>query len=287
MPIVVCMKWVPRRIVVDPSSATFEIDPRTFGPSPADAAALEVALVMAEHDDDSVTVVCAGPEAADAMLRDALAMGAHRAVRCPAGALARSADVAEALGVVCAEADLVLCGDYSTDRGSGSVPAFIAAHLDAAQALGVVGLSQTIDPADDLNPGVPTIVAERRLDRGRRARLRVALPAVVSIEGAVTLDGETVRPRRASLSGIVAAKDRPIEVGPTVRERPTLTTSALRAHRPRTRVRPAPSDAPPAVRILDITKATESRNPPKTLHLGPEPAADATIEALRDWGYVE
>ena len=37
-------------------------------------------------------------------------------------------------------AGLVLCGDLSADRGSGSVPAFLAAHLGAAQALGLVAV---------------------------------------------------------------------------------------------------------------------------------------------------
>lgn len=281
MHVVVCMKWVPRRIVVDPTTASFEIDPRTFGPSPADTAALEVALLLASEDDDAVTVVCAGPEASDAMLRDALAMGASSAVRCPAEASAGSAEVARALALVCAEADLVLCGDHSTDRGSGSVPAFIAAELDAVQVLGVVGLQQIERQATG------GLVAERRLDRGRRALLRVSFPAVVSVEGATTIDGVPVSQRRASLSGVVAAKGAVIEIGPAVKRRVSLPTSAVRAHRPRTRVRSAPADAAAHVRILDITKATESRNPPKTLHLDPGEAAEATIEALRGWGYFE
>ncbi len=37
-------------------------------------------------------------------------------------------------------ADGVLCGDASLDGGSGSVPAFLAGELRAAQALGLVGL---------------------------------------------------------------------------------------------------------------------------------------------------
>lgn len=297
MHVVVCLKWVPRRVVVDPATATFELDPRTFGPSPADLTALEIALSLAIDDEDSVTVVCAGPETSDAMLRDALAMGADRAVWCPADPDAGSAAVAAALAVVCQEADLVLCGDHSTDRGSGSVPAFIAAELDAAQALGIVGLRRSIDlvvdPSGGRSSGVGasedqgSVIAERRLDRGRRAVLAVPFPAVISVEGSATFDGVSTTPRRAPLSGVIAARTAAVEPGPTVRERRRLTTSAVRAHRPRTKPRPAPSDAPPHVRILDITRATEDREPPKTVHLDPAAAADATIEALSAWGYLD
>ncbi len=265
--ITVCLKWVPRRIVVDPLTASFEIDPRSYGPSPADEAALELALAAG----GAVTVVCAGPPAADAMLRDALAAGAARAVRCAADASTGSAAVAEALAAVCRDADLVLCGDYSADRGSGSVPAFLAAELEAAQVLGAVSLG--IDASG--------VTAERRLDRGRRARLRAGFPAVVSV------GGNLADLRRAPLSAVLATRDAVIEDGPVVRAGSELPTSAARPHRPRTKTRPAPSDAPPHVRILDITKATEERTPPQTLHLEPAAAADATIEAMHRWGYLD
>ncbi len=278
MHLVVCMKWVPRRIVVDPVTATFELDERTFGPSAADAAALEVALLLtSDDDDDTVTVVCAGPPAADAMLHDALAAGATTAVRCPAASDAGSAAVAEALASMCTEADLVLCGDHSTDRGSGSVPGFLAAELDAVQVLGVIALQ-----AD----GAVGLIAERRLDRGRRARVRAPFPAVVSVEGGVVVDGMVASPRRASVRAVLAANAATIEEGPAVSERGRLTVSAARPYRPRTKPRPVPPDAPAHVRILDITRATESRTPPKTLRLDPASAADATIEALKGWGYI-
>ncbi len=267
MKITVCLKWVPRRIVVDPLTASFEIDPRSYGPSPADEAALELALATGAE----VTVACAGPGAADSMLRDALAAGAARAVRCDADGGPTSASVAEALAAVCRDADVVLCGDYSTDRGSGSVPAFLAAELGAAQMLGSVSVS--IDGSG--------VTAERRLDRGRRSVLRAGFPAVVSVEGSVA------DLRRAPLSAVLAARGAAIEVGPFVRPGGELPTSAARPHRPRTKPRPVPSDAPPHVRILDITKATEERTPPRTLHLAPTAAAEATIEALREWGYFD
>lgn len=268
MHVAVCMKWVARRVVVDPLTATLEVDRHTFGPSPADDAALELALRLG----DEVTVICAGPPEADAMLRDALSVGATRAVRCPAPDDAGSAAVARALAAACGDALLVLCGDYSTDRGSGSVPAFVAAELGAAQVLGTVEV--TLD-------GATGVIAERRLDKGRRARLRAEFPVVVSVEGSVA------DLRRASLPAVVAARSAIIEPGPVVRSLGREPIRGVnRPHRPRTKPRPAPPDAPPHVRVLDITRATDERTPPRTLHLDPAAAADATIDALREWGYL-
>ena len=75
-------------------------------------------------------------------LREALAVGAARAVRIDApGDVRRATPVAAALATVVAGATWVVCGDVSADRGSGSVPAFLAAELGVAQALGLVATS--------------------------------------------------------------------------------------------------------------------------------------------------
>ena len=53
---------------------------------------------------------------------------------------APSAVVATAIAAVLGAARItsVWCGDHSLDRGSGAVPAFLAAELGSAQALGLV-----------------------------------------------------------------------------------------------------------------------------------------------------
>ena len=123
------------------------------------------------------------------------------------------------------DVSVVVCGAWSIDRGSGSVPAFLAARLDAAQALGLVSLSFDASPRR-------TIEAERRLDRGRRERLRVAAPAVLSVEGG------SARLRRATLDRVLAARSIDIDVRdgrePVVRGRHAdpdgaVSTSAARA----------------------------------------------------------
>ena len=67
-------------------------------------------------------------------------------MRIDAPATSPSAAVAPALAAVAAGRDWVVCGDVSADRGSGSVPAFLAAELDAAQALGLVAVGLGAGP---------------------------------------------------------------------------------------------------------------------------------------------
>ncbi|MEO5679585.1 MAG: putative mycofactocin-associated electron transfer flavoprotein, partial [Acidimicrobiales bacterium] len=124
--VAVCQKWVDRRPEVDALTGAVSADPRTRGPSAADQAALEWALRAAGAWGSPVLVVTAGPVGADGMLREALAAGADRAVRVDLEITAPSPAVAAALAGIVAGAALVLCGDWSLDRGSGSVPAYLA-----------------------------------------------------------------------------------------------------------------------------------------------------------------
>ena len=206
--IVAAMGWSWQEAEVDPLTGAVRADPHDRGPSRADFAALEHALRLAETWDARVVAATVGPAEADTMLRDALAAGAAEALRVePPGRTAalRPADLvgggqescpprspppcADRYGVP----DLVLCGDRSADRGTGSFPAFLAAALQAAQALGAVRL----EPEDDR-----ALRVHRRLDGGRREVLRVRRPAVVSVEAA------GVRLRRAGLPATLASRER-------------------------------------------------------------------------------
>ena len=166
------------------------------------------------------------------------------------------------------------CGDWSLDRGSGSVPAFLAAELGAAQALGLVAVT----------PGAtPSLVAERRLDRGRRERLTVPLPAVISLEGG------SVRLRRAPLAAVLAAGSAPIEVvtPPSLAAEGRVRTERTGPYRPRARARVAPAgDASPRDRILALTGALDATEPARTVSADPEAAADLILDQLRSWGYL-
>lgn len=317
--VVACMKRVELLAGVDPLSGDVLPDPSSAGPSQADTAALEWALRIAEACGGAVVAVSVGGPECDAMLRDALGAGAARAVRVPDGpegsdpastAVARSlaravafvappparphaspsADgVAQPGASVGAPGVVVCCGDASVDRGSGSVPAFLAGELGIAQALGLVGVSLAtwVSPGRQSGggggtaPSSPSLEVERRLDRGRRERLRLTPPFVMSLEAG------TARLRRASLQSSLAAREAVVEVLPHVP--PAPDTQVRRAgwepYRPRTRLVPPPEPGlGPRARIAALTGALHERPAARTLVLDAEDAAGELLSTLAAWG---
>jgi electron transfer flavoprotein beta subunit len=276
--IVACMKWVDRRPDIDPLTADVHTDARTSGPSEADDAALEWALRLGETRRSPVVALAAGPAAVESMLRDAVATGASRAIRVDMPLDSSSDLVAAAIAAAVQDtAEIVVCGAWSVDRGSGSVPAFIAAELGAAQALGLVTMSIATDDA-----GTRVLTAERRLDRGRRERVRIAAPAVVSVEGG------GARRRRASLEGVLAARSAAIEVVASTASAVHVPSVAIETvpFRPRPRVLAAPpADMSARERILALSGALADREPPRVVRLDPSAAADELLAQLQAWGY--
>ena len=272
----VALKSVDLRPDVDALTGVVTTDRRWAGLSDADEAALETALGLAEQWAGTVVAVSAGPSDVDAVLRQALAAGAARAVRVDLPADAPSTSVARALGDVVTDlgATWVLCGAHSLDRGSGSVPAFLAHHLNAAQALGLVSVEAPGDSAP------PAAVVTRRLDQARRERLRVVAPAVLSVEGSVA------RLRRASLAAALRSESADIEVmSPSVTTAPGMATAPTtrRAYRPRARALDAPHGST-LQRILELTDAATPRTPPRLVELDPAAAAAEILQQLREWG---
>ncbi|UDY37761.1 mycofactocin-associated electron transfer flavoprotein beta subunit [Dermatobacter hominis] len=279
MLVAACTKWVDLRPEVDPVHGTVVATGRGGGFSAADHSAVEVALRLADAWDGEVVVICAGPVEAEDGLRELLAAGASRAVRIDVGdahgdelGVHTGEGAAAQLGPVLRElrAEVVVCGDVSTDLGSGTVPAYLAHHLDAAQALGL--LSVEVGERGRVR-------AVRRLDGGRREVLDVAAPAVLSVEGAVA------ELRRAPLSAALAARDAAVDVR-MARPARAGDPPRLRPWRP-----PARAVAPPAGehaldRVVQLTGALVDRTPPRTLELEPAAAAEAILEQLRTWGYL-
>ena len=131
-------------------------------------------------------------------LRKGLAMGGDRAVHIQDDALL-GADLsltAEALTAAIRQIgfDLVIAGNISTDGGGGVLPAMLA------EKLGVAGISSlsSVEIADGAVTG-------RRNTESGTARLRAALPAVISITEALP------DARFSSFKGIMAAKKKPFE----------------------------------------------------------------------------
>jgi electron transfer flavoprotein beta subunit len=270
--VAVALKWVDLRPDVDPLAGTVRHDDRTSGFSLADAAALECALLLGEAWQLPVAAITAGPPGARAVLRDAAALGARRMVLVTADIDAPSEAIAEALAPLLDGAAVVCCGDYSADRGSGSVPAFLAHRLDAAQALGLTGLTPRTRGC---------LIAQRRLDGGRREHLQVTAPAVISVEpGAARL-------RRAPLSGLLAAREAAIEVAEgAVTHGSRVQVMRTASYRPRPKMLPPPHDPLPRARLLALTGALTERIPPRVVRASCDEAADELIGYLKDKGYL-
>lgn len=276
--IIVCWRWVA------PGD-----DARWGGVSSADSSALELALRLSESrpGHQPVHVITLGPPAAEQALRSALAAGADTATRIDAPvALQSSATAAAIAGVIedlsaTTRLSWVICGDYSEDRGSGSTPAFIAADLDIAQALGLVAVEIESNAGADDGADARTLLATRRLDGGRRERLEITAPAVISIEGSL------MRLRRSSPTAELAAQQTTITVvaGPSG---PVDAPQELRAYRPRPRVLAPPPGDTTLDRVRSITGADQqNHHASETVELEPAAAATRVLEALRERGYLD
>lgn len=289
--VVACLRVVDQGPTVNPLTGEIRRDVSAARASSADLAALEHALRVAEAWSGTVLAVAMGPSATDAILREAIAVGA-RALRVPWRAAAAGnaqlgdlpryvADLAQdsqatartlaaAIRTV-GEPSLIVCGDRSADRGTGELPARLAHEFNAAQALGLVRLEAAQDH----------LVAERRLDRGGRERLRVRIPAVCSVEAAgVTL-------RRAGMRAALDAAGAtiPLVDHETAAETAAVMIGAPRARRPRARVLPPPAGGT-RERLLALTGVLVDRERPTVVGpLDADAAADQFLAYLERQGY--
>jgi electron transfer flavoprotein beta subunit len=280
--VVACLRHGDQRPGVDPLTGAVHRAEHGAGASPADYAALELALRIAGTWDGRVLAVIAGPPDAAATLREAQAAGAEP-LRVAWPGPEYPTDLAgdergQAQAVAGALRDrhpaLVLCGDRSADRGTGAFPAFLAHELGAAQALGLVSLQA--EGAE--------LLGERRLPAGRRERLRIPRPAVCSVEAA------GLRLRRAPLAAALAASRAPVPaLVPAVT--PAAAPSLVRAgpprpYVPRTHVVPPAPSGSPRERLSALSGVLSQHEPPAVV--GPvdaDQAARELLDYLRRSGY--
>ncbi len=192
--------------------------------------------------------------------------------RSDSGAGGSATALAALLGESGVGAHTVVCGDMSRDRGSGSVPALIAHHLRAAQALGLLEVTHL---SDDLKRVV------RRLDGARREVLEVTGRAVLSVEGSVA------KLRRAPLTARLGAGRPLVEFIPATAHTASGAAPKVLPWRPPPRQLPPPESPEAFTRILELTGALTEHTPPRTIEAtGPEAAA-LIVEQLRSWGYID
>jgi electron transfer flavoprotein beta subunit len=280
MSIVACLKWLSQPDAPD--------DERFAGVSPADRAALEIALTLGAERGEPVVVMTAGPVGAERALRTAVACGATRVVRIDLPVDAESRDVADALADEIEHLDasggsVVVCGDYSLDRGTGSVPAYLAHRLEAAQALGLVAVESAGHTAGVTTGATRaparTIRATRRLDGGRREVLDVPTPCVLSVEGSVA------SLRRAGLRQLLDAQAATVHVVAATQGR-HAPAAVVAPFRPRARALAAPAGDQALDRLRALTDAGGTSTRGETVVLAPRDAAARIVQALRDWGYL-
>lgn len=146
MKIVVCLKQVPdtTAVKIDPKTGTLIRDGVPSIINPEDKHALEAALQIKDNEGAEVTVLSMGPPQAKLALREALCMGADKAIlitdRAFAGSdtLATSKALAGALKTL--EYDIIFAGRQAIDGDTAQVGPEIAEHLNIAQVTYVQGV---------------------------------------------------------------------------------------------------------------------------------------------------
>ncbi len=200
MRIAVCVKQIP-----DPATP-YELDPEShFVVRPNDQVlddtdryGVEIGLQLAEATEGTVTLVSMSPSGSLQGIRQALAMGADKAVIVDDDSL-RGADALTTAKVLAAAIDregydLVIAGTESTDGYSGIVP------QQVAELLGVPALTF----ARKVDQAAGTITIERQTAGGYDV-VEAALPALLTVTSGV------VEPRYPTFKGIMQAKQKPID----------------------------------------------------------------------------
>ena len=202
MKIVVCIKQVPdtTEIKIDPVAGTLI---RTGVPSimnPDDKGGLEFALQLKDNYNAQVTVITMGPPQADAVLREAFAMGVDRAIlltdRVFAGAdtLATSNALAAALKNI--DYDIIITGRQAIDGDTAQVGPQIAEHL---------GLPQISYVTDLKFDGEKTFTVKKETEDGYQL-LSVDAPCLFTVLASAN------KARYMSVAGIIDAFDKEVEV---------------------------------------------------------------------------
>jgi electron transfer flavoprotein beta subunit len=141
--------------------------------NPADRAALELAAQLGKASGDSFVAWSAGA-GASAALREAAAFGAARLIAIGEAELdgVDEAGVAAALAAAIQKdggADVVLCGAGTSSYGSGAVPGYLSAFLNAGLRTGAIAIETTGDTC-----------AVTSISGSSLVRTRASTPAVVA-----------------------------------------------------------------------------------------------------------
>ena len=186
------------RVRVRPDGAGVVTDGVKMSINPFDEIALEEALRIRERGEaDEVVAVSIGPDDTQAQLRNALAMGADRAILVKSDQPVEAPVVARVfLKLIERESPLlVIVGKQAIDDDAGQTGQMLAALWDRPQA--------TFASKLELKDGVARVT--REVDAGLET-IEVDLPAVC------TTDLRLNEPRYIKLPDIMKAKKKPLDV---------------------------------------------------------------------------
>ena len=222
---VVCIKQVAdteTRVKVGADGRTLDPAGVTWILNPYDEFALEQALRIREgQGSGEVVVLSLGGAGVQTTLRNALALGADRAVHLKHdGVQPDSLQVARALAAELKGLDgqLLWFGKQAVDDDAAQVPPMVAELLGHPCVTVVAAFTLSADGAK--------AVVEREVEGGREV-VEVTLPAVLAADKGLN------EPRYASLKGIMAAKKKPIEEKPVTLAPPALEILSLALPAPR------------------------------------------------------
>ena len=176
--VVVGVKQVPDEddVSIDPDTGTLNRAEAAAILNPPDRNALEAALRIKDETNAEVIAVTMGPPTATPVLEVAVAMGCDDAALITDRAFAGSDTWPTSLTLAEAadhfDADVVVCGEETTDSSTGQVPPGIAAHNDWAQLTYV----EAVEP----RPEDGQLVAVRDVEGGYE-RVAADLPVVVAV----------------------------------------------------------------------------------------------------------
>ena len=200
MKVVVCVKQIP-----DPATpykieegTNWLVRPDDQVLDDTDRYGVEMGLQLAQASEGTVTLVSMGPNGNAQGIRQALAMGADKAVMIEDDALRGSEALTTARVLAAAITregyDLVIAGTESTDGYSGVIPQMIAEYLDAP----------ALTYATSVETGDGSVTIHRQTADGYDV-VKADLPAVVSVTAGV------VEPRYPTFKGIMDDKKKPVD----------------------------------------------------------------------------
>ncbi|MCB2190168.1 MAG: electron transfer flavoprotein subunit beta/FixA family protein [Deltaproteobacteria bacterium] len=197
MRVLVCLKqvWEPESLFDLQEGELRPQHPPRLKLSSYDELALEETLRLKDRlAQVQVTALSVGPPSVVEALRRALGMGADQAVHilAPDHPPPRPATLASWIAAWAGEQqfDLILAGVMSEDAMQGAVGPMLAAKLRLPVVTSVVSL----EPKED------ALTVEREMEGGRRQRLAVDLPALVTVQSGPN------QPRYPTLSNLLRAK---------------------------------------------------------------------------------